>query len=61
MTERSQKAARMCPACGEDSTVYRCIDRADGSVLRKRRCKRCGAKFKTLEKFYGGSYTARQP
>ena len=50
--ESTENAARMCPACACDSMVYRSMELPNGSILRKRRCKKCGAKFETLEKFY---------
>lgn len=45
------KAARMCPRCGEDSVVYDSREQDDGSILRRRQCMRCGAKFVTVETF----------
>ena len=50
-SERS--AARMCPRCACDSVVYRSEEMPDGSIVRKRRCRACGKRFKTLEKFLG--------
>jgi len=44
-------AARMCPECGEDSVVYDSRECFDGSILRRRRCKVCGQRFVTIEKF----------
>lgn len=61
MTERSQKAARMCPACGEDSTVYRSKELSDGTILRERKCNVCGTRFQTVEKFSRVLHMARQP
>jgi len=46
-----ERAARMCPRCGEDSIVYDSREQLDGSIRRWRKCKVCGAKFSTLEKF----------
>ena len=43
------KAARMCPECGEDSYVYDTREQPDGSIVRKRRCRKCGLEFKTTE------------
>lgn len=44
-------AARMCPRCGSDSAVYETREQPDGSVFRRRRCRACGAKFETVERF----------
>ncbi len=49
--EGLKNAARMCPRCGADSTVYDSRERPDGQILRKRQCQECGAKFETLESF----------
>lgn len=51
-------AARMCPVCGCDSIVWRSMELSDGSILRKRRCKSCGTRFETAEKFLRVSYMA---
>lgn len=45
----TESAARMCPNCGEDSTVYDTRERADGAIIRKRRCRKCGVEFETIE------------
>lgn len=45
------RAARMCPRCGEDSKVYDTRERQDGAIIRKRRCIKCGIEFETLEIF----------
>lgn len=45
------RAARMCPRCGSDSTVRRSEEQADGSILRRRVCKSCGMQFETVEIF----------
>lgn len=34
MTERRQKPARMCPSCGENSTVYRSKELPDDPITR---------------------------
>ena len=47
------RAARMCPVCGEDSRVYDTRETADGTIRRKRRCLTCGAYFITAESFVG--------
>lgn len=48
----TERAARMCPRCGEDSSVSKSYEQADGSILRRRKCKVCGTEFETIEKFY---------
>lgn len=47
----TERAARMCPKCGEDSYVYDTREREDGSIIRKRRCGRCGVEYETREVF----------
>ena len=42
-------AARMCPKCGEDSKVYDTRERADGAIIRKRKCVKCQVEFETIE------------
>ena len=42
-------AARMCPACGGDSYVYKTYDRPDGARIRRRRCLECGTRYETIE------------
>ena len=49
----TENAARMCPRCGGESSVYRCSERNDGVFVRRRLCKSCGAEFETLEVFSG--------
>ena len=53
-------AARMCPACGSESVVFRSIEKADGTIIRKRICRSCETKFETQEKFLRVLYIARQ-
>ena len=55
-----EQAARMCPACGESSVVYRSMELPDGTILRRRRCRGCGTEFETLEKFSRVLHMARQ-
>ena len=45
----TERAARMCPDCGEDSTVYDTREQSDGAIIRKRRCRKCGVEFETIE------------
>lgn len=47
----TDNAARMCPKCGESSVVYDSREQPDGSIVRRRRCLSCGAKFETVERF----------
>lgn len=49
----NERAARMCPICGEDSRVYRGADSLDGVFVRRRKCLKCDAEFETLEVFSG--------
>lgn len=44
-------AARMCPRCGSDSFVYDTREQPDGSIFRRRKCRECGVKFETVERF----------
>lgn len=55
-----EQAARMCPACGESSVVYRSMELPDGTILRRRRCRGCGTEFETSEKFLQVLHMARQ-
>ena len=45
----TEKAARMCPRCGEDSWVYETRKNECGATVRRRKCKKCGTKFETIE------------
>lgn len=47
-----EQAARMCPVCGEDSSVYDTRETPEGKIVRRRRCSACGAQFETEETFY---------
>ena len=47
----TENAARMCPLCGADSIVYSTRELDDGTVVRRRKCIFCGAKFETIEIF----------
>ena len=46
-----ERAARMCPVCGEDSYVYDTRETPEGKIVRRRRCSACGAQFETEETF----------
>lgn len=46
-----ERAARMCPVCGEDSSVYDTRETPEGKIVRRRRCSACGAQFETEETF----------
>jgi transcription elongation factor Elf1 len=47
----TEQAARMCPICGEDSSVYDTRETPNGKIIRRRRCTKCGAQFETEETF----------
>lgn len=47
----TENAARMCPICGEDTSVYETREREDGVAMRRRRCPKCGTKVETMEVF----------
>lgn len=47
----TERAARMCPVCAEDSRVYATRVQPDGTIIRKRRCIACGTRFFTREVF----------
>lgn len=57
---KTDGAARMCPACGGESVVFRSMEKQDGTIIRKRICKVCETKFETQEKFLRVLYMARQ-
>ena len=46
-----EHAVKLCPVCGEGSKVKRSDEQPDGSILRRRVCKRCGTQYETAEKF----------
>lgn len=45
-------AARTCPECAGESRVYYSSEQADGTILRYRKCRACGLRFATREKFF---------
>ena len=47
----TEKAARMCPICGEDSAVKDSRVSPDGKIVRQRKCMKCGTYFETIEQF----------
>lgn len=47
--QTTDRAARMCPKCGEDCRVYWTYDRDDGARIRRVKCCKCGLKFETAE------------
>jgi transcriptional regulator NrdR family protein len=42
-----------CPACGGDSRAIETRRAAGGGTVRRRRCVRCAAVFRTLERVAG--------
>lgn len=51
MGSKSYLPAKLCPECYGESFVRRSITAEDGSIIRERICKSCGAKYKTEEIF----------
>lgn len=43
--------ARLCPVCLGPTVVVEVRDRRDGCTRRRRRCRLCGTRFITLERF----------
>ena len=40
---------RICPACGDGTTVYHCKETDDEIFKRYRKCKSCKYRFVTIE------------
>lgn len=40
---------KYCKKCGSDSRIYDSRMNADGSVIRRRKCYKCGHKWMTIE------------
>lgn len=50
-TARVRQRAMLCPSCSNPTRVYSSESQIDGSVLRRRQCRRqgCWRKFRTSE------------
>ena len=43
-------SARRCPKCGADSTVVDTRERLNSDIRRRRKCKKCGHTWRTVER-----------
>ena len=47
----NQTMVRNCPNCGNEGIVYESLTTVEGDIKRKRKCKFCGHRWVTLEKY----------
>lgn len=46
-------SAYLCPNCGGKSVIYDSRKLKDGSVMRRKKCRKCGIRFCTNERYAG--------
>ena len=50
------KSIGRCPDCNGTTKVIRTRERADGDIIRTRKCKDCDAKYSTVERIMGARW-----
>lgn len=49
---KKENSARSCPCCGNEGFVYESKEIKTGEIERYRKCKFCGTRWVTMEKYF---------